>query len=202
MKTVYIPDADHPFVCEINNVKYEYPQGTMQTVPDEVAELIENNNEQIPKPSDYREAPAGSVWTYGEDGKGHWGAAPSPSGGGGGIECYVDYEATPVTDDGDDYYPVKIKSNDEPLSAEFVFNNHDKNIYVVIIHEYSQEVPDQGTATISEHYTVPILGVGKGVLGGVTMYNSFKADNADTTLSLIMEESLFGNYNIYCGVLK
>jgi hypothetical protein len=52
MKTVLIPDFMKPdFVCTINGVRYSYPAGTTQEVPDEVADLIENNNDQIPVPA-------------------------------------------------------------------------------------------------------------------------------------------------------
>ena len=42
MKTVIIPSDYHPFVIEVNGVKYTYPEGTEQSVPDEVASAIEN----------------------------------------------------------------------------------------------------------------------------------------------------------------
>lgn len=42
MKTVIIPNDYHPFVIEVNGVKYTYPEGTEQSVPDEVASAIEN----------------------------------------------------------------------------------------------------------------------------------------------------------------
>ena len=42
MKTVIIPNDYHPFVIEVNGVKYTYPEGTEQSVPDEVASAIHN----------------------------------------------------------------------------------------------------------------------------------------------------------------
>lgn len=49
-KEVKIPTSMQPdFVCTINNTTYRYKAGTTQTVPDEVAELIENINAQEPK---------------------------------------------------------------------------------------------------------------------------------------------------------
>lgn len=48
-KSVTIPTYMQPdFVCTINNVTYRYKAGTTQTVPDEVAELIENINASVP----------------------------------------------------------------------------------------------------------------------------------------------------------
>lgn len=41
MKTVTIPNTANPWVCTINGVKYEYPAGSVQSVPDEVALLID-----------------------------------------------------------------------------------------------------------------------------------------------------------------
>ncbi len=43
MKTVMIPTFMSPYKCTINGVTYVYPAGTEQTVPDEVAALIEAN---------------------------------------------------------------------------------------------------------------------------------------------------------------
>lgn len=48
-KTVMIPTEMGPFwESEINGKKYAYPSGTEQTVPDEVAALIEENARQTP----------------------------------------------------------------------------------------------------------------------------------------------------------
>lgn len=40
MKTVVIPSDRNPWTCTINDVKYAYEAGTEQTVPDEVAAII------------------------------------------------------------------------------------------------------------------------------------------------------------------
>lgn len=62
MKTVKIPSNYRPWVCNINGVVYQYEAGTTQEVPDEVAALIESNENLAPK-----EAPEagkeGQVWT-------------------------------------------------------------------------------------------------------------------------------------------
>lgn len=42
MKTVTIPSDYHPYVVEVNGKVYKYPEGTTQSVPDEVAAVIEN----------------------------------------------------------------------------------------------------------------------------------------------------------------
>lgn len=43
-KTITIPnDKGNPVIVIINGVKYIYPAGSSQTVPDEVAALLENN---------------------------------------------------------------------------------------------------------------------------------------------------------------
>lgn len=48
-KTVTIPEGMYPFwECELNGVKYSYKAGTSQSVPDEVAALIEANNAMAP----------------------------------------------------------------------------------------------------------------------------------------------------------
>lgn len=41
MKTVQIPECMNPFEVIVNNNRYSYPAGTEQTVPKEVAEVIE-----------------------------------------------------------------------------------------------------------------------------------------------------------------
>lgn len=52
MVKVTIPDCMKPdFVCEINFVPYSYPAGTEQTVPEEVAAVIENHMQHQPKPA-------------------------------------------------------------------------------------------------------------------------------------------------------
>lgn len=50
MAMVKIPKDKRPnWECEINGVKYSYPAGTEQEVPEAVAELIENLEELRPK---------------------------------------------------------------------------------------------------------------------------------------------------------
>lgn len=41
MKTVQIPECMNPFEVIVNNNRYSYPAGTEQTVPKEVAEVID-----------------------------------------------------------------------------------------------------------------------------------------------------------------
>jgi hypothetical protein len=54
MKTVTIPGNLHPFEATINNVHYgPYPAGSTQTVPDEVAAVIENYNASLPVEKHY-----------------------------------------------------------------------------------------------------------------------------------------------------
>lgn len=40
-KTVIIPHTADPWICYVNGVRYSYAAGTEQTVPDEVASIIE-----------------------------------------------------------------------------------------------------------------------------------------------------------------
>ena len=40
MTTIRIPDTSNPWSCSVNNTRYSYPAGSVQTVPDEVAEII------------------------------------------------------------------------------------------------------------------------------------------------------------------
>lgn len=69
MKTVLIPTNMNPWTCEINGMKFSYKAGTEQTVPDEVAELIEAYNESLPKEA--KEAgEEGQVWTKEQYGAG------------------------------------------------------------------------------------------------------------------------------------
>lgn len=122
----------------------------------------------------------------------------TPSGGGGGIECYVDFEASPVVDsDNKDWFPVKIKSNNDPLSSEFVFNNYDKNIYITITRDYSQAIPDVGTVAFTEHYTILVFGITKGELGGEVQYQDFNANTIGATYVPAINYQLFNNGNIY-----
>lgn len=56
METVTIPNNMRPWRCIVNGAKYEYPGGTVQTVPDEVAALIaEWERNQPPKRDPVRE---------------------------------------------------------------------------------------------------------------------------------------------------
>ena len=61
-KSVTIPSYNDPFVVEVNNTKYSYPAGTTQTVPDEVACVIDNINANMPKEAP-EDGKAGQVWT-------------------------------------------------------------------------------------------------------------------------------------------
>lgn len=47
---VTIPECMNPFVVNINGVEYSYPAGTEQVVPEEVAEVIEQHMDAVPKP--------------------------------------------------------------------------------------------------------------------------------------------------------
>ncbi len=49
MKTVRIPKWNNPFVVYVNNRKYSYPAGTIQIVPNEVADAINNVIINMPK---------------------------------------------------------------------------------------------------------------------------------------------------------
>lgn len=50
VKKVMIPTSMDPFVVEVNGRKYEYPAGTEQEVPEEVAAVIENIEQMTPRP--------------------------------------------------------------------------------------------------------------------------------------------------------
>ena len=41
--TIKIPEGNHPYVCNINGVKYYYAAGSTVEVPDAVAALIQQN---------------------------------------------------------------------------------------------------------------------------------------------------------------
>lgn len=47
---VKIPENMSPFVVIVNGVEYSYPAGTTQMVPEEVAEVIRQHVEAMPKP--------------------------------------------------------------------------------------------------------------------------------------------------------
>lgn len=139
-KTVMIPSSDQEmWVCRINHKEYSYPQGTQQSVPDEVAELIASINAQavtatpeeqatwevysqggwIPMQGgdslpDTSEASAGDVLSLDEDKDPVWSA---PSSGGGAKVIEIDTEGTPVTIHDDPCYPVRIKGNQEYLTV-------------------------------------------------------------------------------------
>ena len=70
-KTVTIPsDRGYWWECKINGVLYRFPAGTTQTVPDEVAALIGNINDQTPVPAPDNKKP-GQIFVWTEDG-GKW----------------------------------------------------------------------------------------------------------------------------------
>lgn len=60
MKIVKIPDSPSPYKCRVNNLTFEFPAGTLQTVPDEVAALIAENTATADK-HEAEPAPAGHV---------------------------------------------------------------------------------------------------------------------------------------------
>lgn len=164
----------------------------------DVLELDSNKKPKWSTPEselpDTTSASAGDVLSLNSSKEPVWSA---PSGGGGGIECYVDYEATPVTDDQNEYYPAKIRSNNDPLSAEFISNNYDENIYIVVNRETTI-----GTALVSYYYVIPIYGVIKVVEGGVTGYEELKAGVVSDFFAPDMSYQTYGNYNIYVGPQK
>ena len=62
-KVVTIPDYTRPnWVCCINGVRYAYPAGSTQEVPDEVADLIEDQMEQVPVPEPVQPEGGGVSW--------------------------------------------------------------------------------------------------------------------------------------------
>ena len=82
-KTVKIPDNMKPWKATINGVEYEYEAGTVQTVPDEVAELITRNEgvteKFIPEEAPMYEPKGGEAGQYlkkTENGLG-WGDLPT-----------------------------------------------------------------------------------------------------------------------------
>lgn len=80
MKTVIIPSNTYPWwECTINGVKYRYKSGTEQTVPDEVAEIIENG--ALLEPRTVLPGKPGQVWTLGANGAGRWDDLPGGSDG-------------------------------------------------------------------------------------------------------------------------
>ena len=75
-KSVKIPSDYQDFTVVINNTVYTYKGGTTQTVPDEVAAVIENYNAGKPK----EDAPGkpGQVWTTNGKGEASWQDIPYP----------------------------------------------------------------------------------------------------------------------------
>lgn len=67
MKTVRIPTNANPFVITINGAIYSYPAGTVQSVPDNIAEIIEQYNDSIPQEAE-EQGEIGDVWTKTEEG--------------------------------------------------------------------------------------------------------------------------------------
>lgn len=62
-KVVTIPDYTRPnWVCCINGVRYAYPAGSTQEVPDEVADLIEDQMEHLPVPDPAKPSGGVSSW--------------------------------------------------------------------------------------------------------------------------------------------
>lgn len=48
--TIKIPEVMNPFLVVVNGKEYSYPAGQEVAVPEEVAEVIQNYQEQLPKP--------------------------------------------------------------------------------------------------------------------------------------------------------
>jgi len=67
MKSITIPSNYDPFIVNINGIVYSYKAGTTQSVPDEVADLIDNINRAEPRHAD-RVGVVGQVWTRTADG--------------------------------------------------------------------------------------------------------------------------------------
>ena len=76
-KTVIIPSNYRPFVANVNGVIYSYPPGSSQTVPDEVAALIDSINALKPKEASLPGS-VGQVWTRTENGYDWMDVLPGP----------------------------------------------------------------------------------------------------------------------------
>lgn len=136
-KTVMIPSTQgNPFVCSVNNQKYSYEAGTEQTVPDEVAAIIDSADNFPPAAPDV-DAPF--------NGGGGWPAdLPKPSVGGYG---YTEQgEQTVITWDGDTegrdvfdnaYYKI---TDDAPQ----ISTNFKKFIFNGVEHEITEENIEAG----------------------------------------------------------
>lgn len=90
MREVIIPSNMNPWMCNINGVVYSYTAGSTQTVPDEVASLIDAINAE--KPVATHPGNAGDVWTMQENGEAAW------IGGGGGMVVNFTYTYDEETD--------------------------------------------------------------------------------------------------------
>lgn len=99
MKTVTIPNNMRPWRCIVNGVKYEYPGGTVQTVPDEVAALIaEWKRNQPPKRDPVREPVekdygSEEIFYIGADAKGVYRVNQA------GVKKYMDEDLPELTDE-------------------------------------------------------------------------------------------------------
>ena len=99
MKTVTIPNNMRPWRCIVNGVKYEYPGGTVQTVPDEVAALIAEWERNQPPRRDPAREPVekdyGSeeIFYIGADAKGVYRVNQA------GVKKYMDEDLPELTDE-------------------------------------------------------------------------------------------------------
>ena len=85
-KSVLIPDTERKYwECELNGVRYRYVAGSTQTVPDEVAALIDQINAMKPVEEP---VPEGALWTMTSAGPG-WVVPAEPSGGGDVVTCHL-----------------------------------------------------------------------------------------------------------------
>lgn len=97
MRTVTIPNDYNPFRLEVNGRIYSYKAGTTQSVPDEVAELIDMYNQSKPVPKqnsiidhglDFQKTDADKVLKVNQEGTDvEWAEG---GGGGGSMLVHVD----------------------------------------------------------------------------------------------------------------
>lgn len=121
MKTRTIPTNEYPvWHCNVGGVNYAYPSGTEQSVPDEVAGVIDSLNGLVPTPKD------GNPDRWESYTQGGWQMIKAGNGGGGSCGCHghiyavVSETATPRTYDGETHNGFNLLHADtnEPVTAD------------------------------------------------------------------------------------
>ena len=178
-KTVMIPTSERRFwECEIGNRKYRYVAGTTQTVPDEVAAIIDQINAMAPAEAP-EQGEVGDVWTKTAE----------------GAEWKTPAKELPAVTDADDGKVLMVDGG-EWVAAEASGGGGGTVIFDVTATYDDEEYDWAGTTDVPATDVAAAIAAGKHVIVRVTA-----TDPDDTTAVICCDDRIEGVFGrvFYCS---